>query len=101
MVYKDTVTVLNFVSEGQHSKLFLCFDLCAVPGILKHNSIIGFIGHLRPSRLRGFPHFLFPNFAFFSSCDSAFFTLSDLARIIELSSAQLDRAEIANIAPVS
>ena len=29
------------------------------------------------------------------------FTLSDLARIIELSSAQLDRAEIANFAPVS
>ena len=35
------------------------------------------------------------------SCDSAFFTLSDLARIIELSSAQLDRTEIANFAPVS
>ena len=30
-----------------------------------------------------------------------FFTLSDLARIIELSSAQLDRVEIANFAPVS
>ena len=30
-----------------------------------------------------------------------FFTLSDLARIIELSSAQLDCAEIANFAPVS
>ena len=35
------------------------------------------------------------------SCDSAFVTLSDLARIIELSLAQLDRAEIANFAPVS
>ena len=35
------------------------------------------------------------------SCDSAFFTLPDLARIIELRSAQLDHAEIANFAPVS
>ena len=34
-------------------------------------------------------------------CDSVFFTLPDLARIIELSSAQPDRAEIANFAPVS
>ena len=59
-----------------------------------------YIRHVRPPRLRGFPHFLFPNFAFFS-CDSAFFTRPDLARIIELSSAQLDCTEIANFAPVS
>ena len=44
--------------------------------------------------------FFIPNFAFFS-CNSAFVTLSDLARIIELRSAQLDRVEIANFAPVS
>ena len=41
-------------------------------------------------------------FFFLPTCDSAFFyTLPDLARIIELSSAQLDRAEIANFASVS
>ena len=46
----------------------------------------------RPLRLLGFLRFLFPNF---------FHALYDLARIIELSSAQLDRTEIANFVPVS
>ena len=54
--------------------------------------IYAYARHVRPPSLCGFPRFLFPNFAFFS-CDSA--------RIIELSSAQLDRAEIANFVPVS
>ena len=41
--------------------------------------------------------FYFPTSRYFR----VFFTLSDLARIMELSSAQLDPAEIANFAPVS
>ena len=56
--------------------------------------------HVRPPRLRGFPLFFISQLRVFS-CDFAFFTLPDLARIIELSSAQLVRAEIANFAPVS
>ena len=43
------------------------------------------VGHVRPPRLCGFLHFLFPNFAFFFlHATPLFFTLSDLARIIEL-----------------
>ena len=45
--------------------------------------------------------FYFPTSRFFHATPLFFFTLSDLARIIELSSAQLDRAEIANFVPVS
>ena len=44
--------------------------------------------------------FFFPTSRFFHATP-LFVTLSDLARIIELSSAQLVRAEIANFAPVS
>ena len=60
------------------------------------------VRHVRPPRLRGsWRFFISQLLRGFFHATPLFFTLYDLARIIELSSAQLDRTEIADFAPVS